>query len=173
MAPNFGTAPHAFITSGCSHFDLALPAQHRIPRPRKSLRRQLSSLTTISTLCVSVHRLLKANWPPPAVVAYFLTVPKLFQPHSTMLYRMSAARAAFRAASASNSSAVARSALCGNVFKAQLTSAARPSARLPAGSSKLALAAHKPVTTALVRYASSKSQPVRNFPRALKKTNFD
>ncbi|CRG84795.1 hypothetical protein PISL3812_01990 [Talaromyces islandicus] len=76
-----------------------------------------------------------------------------------MLYRMSAARAAFRAASASNTSAVARSALCSNVFKAQLTSAARPSARLTPGSSKLALAVHKPVTTALVRYASSKSQP--------------
>ncbi|KAH8697599.1 hypothetical protein BGW36DRAFT_169973 [Talaromyces proteolyticus] len=72
-----------------------------------------------------------------------------------MLYRMSAARAAFRAAANPNAAAV-RSAVSGNVFRAQLTSIARPSLRTPA--SKLALAVHKPVTTALVRYSSNKAQ---------------
>ncbi|EED24343.1 conserved hypothetical protein [Talaromyces stipitatus ATCC 10500] len=69
-----------------------------------------------------------------------------------MLYRMSAARAAFRAASSSNASAAVRSAVPRSVFRAQLTSAARQ--RLTS-TPNLALAVRKPVTTALVRYAST------------------
>lgn len=71
-----------------------------------------------------------------------------------MLYRMSAARAAFRAASSSNASAAIRAAVPGNVFRAQLTSAARQRLTSP----NLALAVRKPVTTALVRYASTTPQ---------------
>lgn len=72
--PNFGNAhPHAFITS-----DLVLPAQHRIPRPRKSLRRQLSSLTTISTLRISVLRLLQANWPRASCRCSLPNLPEAF-----------------------------------------------------------------------------------------------
>ncbi|KAL4782854.1 hypothetical protein BJX76DRAFT_331660 [Aspergillus varians] len=70
-----------------------------------------------------------------------------------MLYRQTAARSVLRALSSSNTS-VARSSLVNNVFKAQLTSSARSPAR-PTVSSRLALAAHKPVTTALVRYSST------------------
>ncbi|QGA17699.1 hypothetical protein EYB26_005374 [Talaromyces marneffei] len=68
-----------------------------------------------------------------------------------MLYRMSAARAAFRAASSSNASAAVRATIPGNFFRAQLTSAARQRLTTPS----LALAVRKPVTTALVRYAST------------------
>lgn len=75
---------------------------------------------------------------------------------ATMLYRTTAARSALRALSNTNAS-VARSSLAGNVFKAPLTSAARFPAR-PTSSPTLALAARKPVTTALVRYASSSSK---------------
>ncbi|EDP50521.1 hypothetical protein KXW98_008326 [Aspergillus fumigatus] len=67
-----------------------------------------------------------------------------------MLYRNSVARSVLRAISSSNAS-VARSTLSNNVFKAHLTS----SARFPARASSLALTTRKPVTTALVRYASS------------------
>ncbi|GFF27182.1 hypothetical protein IFM61606_02375 [Aspergillus udagawae] len=67
-----------------------------------------------------------------------------------MLYRNSVARSVLRAISSSNAS-VARSTFSNNVFKAHLTS----SARFPARASSLALATRKPVTTALVRYASS------------------
>lgn len=70
-----------------------------------------------------------------------------------MLYRQTAARSVLRAISSSNSS-VARSSLVNNVFKAQLTSSARSPAR-PSVSSSLALATRKPVSTALVRYAST------------------
>ncbi|KAL2866550.1 DUF3429 domain-containing protein [Aspergillus lucknowensis] len=70
-----------------------------------------------------------------------------------MLYRQTAARSIFRAISRSNAS-VARSSLVNNVFKAHLTSSTRSAAR-PTVSPSLALAAHKPVTTALVRYAST------------------
>ncbi|KAL4945383.1 hypothetical protein BDV06DRAFT_209491 [Aspergillus oleicola] len=73
-----------------------------------------------------------------------------------MLYRQTAARSVLRAISSSNAS-VARSSLVNNVFKARLTSSARAPAR-PTISSSLALTAHKPVTTALVRYASSSSK---------------
>lgn len=73
-----------------------------------------------------------------------------------MLYRMSAARAAFRAASSSNASTI-RSAIPGSVFKAQLTSSARLPARLTS-TPTLALAIRKPVTTALVRHASTVPQ---------------
>ncbi|GAQ08288.1 hypothetical protein ALT_5609 [Aspergillus lentulus] len=67
-----------------------------------------------------------------------------------MLYRNSVARSMLRAISSSNAS-VARSTFSNNVFKAHLTS----SARFPARTSSLALTTRKPVTTALVRYASS------------------
>ncbi|PKX92625.1 DUF3429 domain-containing protein [Aspergillus novofumigatus IBT 16806] len=67
-----------------------------------------------------------------------------------MLYRNSVARSVLRAISSSNAS-VARSTFSNNVFKAHLTS----SARFPARASSLALTTRKPVTTALVRYASS------------------
>ncbi|RDW57051.1 DUF3429 domain-containing protein [Aspergillus mulundensis] len=70
-----------------------------------------------------------------------------------MLYRQTAARSVLRAISSSNAS-VARSSLVNNVFKAQLATAARAPAR-PTVSPSLALAARKPVTTALVRYAST------------------
>ncbi|KAL4932216.1 DUF3429 domain-containing protein [Aspergillus undulatus] len=73
-----------------------------------------------------------------------------------MLYRQTAARSVLRAISSSNAS-VARSSLVNNVFKAHLTSSARAPAR-PTVSPSLALAARKPVTTALVRYASSSSK---------------
>ncbi|KAI9040946.1 DUF3429 domain-containing protein [Aspergillus affinis] len=73
-----------------------------------------------------------------------------------MLYRTTAARSALRALSNTNAS-VARSSFASNVFKAPLTSAARFPAR-PTSSPSLALAARKPVTTALVRYASSSSK---------------
>ncbi|PLN81430.1 hypothetical protein BDW42DRAFT_169054 [Aspergillus taichungensis] len=72
-----------------------------------------------------------------------------------MLYRTTAARSALRALSHTNAS-VARSSLVGNVFKAPLTSAARSVRPSPS----LALAARKPVTTALVRYASTSKEPV-------------
>jgi hypothetical protein len=73
-----------------------------------------------------------------------------------MFYRNVAARSALRAISSSNTS-VARSTLVNNVFKAPLTSAARFPAR-PTTSPSLALAARKPVTTTLVRYASTSSK---------------
>ncbi|GLB12338.1 hypothetical protein AtubIFM57258_010018 [Aspergillus tubingensis] len=73
-----------------------------------------------------------------------------------MLYRTTAARSVLRAISSSNVS-VARSALSNNVFKAPLTSSARYPAR-PTTSPSLALAARKPVTTALVRYASTSAK---------------
>ncbi|KAK1149454.1 hypothetical protein N8T08_006677 [Aspergillus melleus] len=73
-----------------------------------------------------------------------------------MLYRTTAARSALRALSNTNAS-VARSSFASNVFKAPLTSAARFPAR-PTSTPSLALAARKPVTTALVRYASSSSK---------------
>ena len=69
-----------------------------------------------------------------------------------MLYRTAAARSLFRAAASSNAS-VARSALTSTVFKAQLTSSARQSPLTHP--TTLALAARKPVSTALVRYAST------------------
>ncbi|KAJ5532504.1 hypothetical protein N7494_009056 [Penicillium frequentans] len=72
-----------------------------------------------------------------------------------MLYRNAAARSALRAISSSNAS-VARSALGNNIFKAQLTSSAR--AIRPTTKPSFSLAAHKPVTTALVRYASSSAK---------------
>ncbi|EAU35726.1 conserved hypothetical protein [Aspergillus terreus NIH2624] len=70
-----------------------------------------------------------------------------------MLYRTAATRSVLRAISSSNAS-VARSTLANNVFKAPLTSSARYPAR-PTTSPSLALAARKPVTTALVRHAST------------------
>lgn len=70
-----------------------------------------------------------------------------------MLYRTGAARSILRAISSSNAS-VARSTLGSQVFKAQLTSSALRTIR-PTGTPSFALTAHKPVTTALVRYASS------------------
>jgi len=69
-----------------------------------------------------------------------------------MMYRNTAARSVLRAISSSNAS-VARSSMGAPVFKALLTSSAR--AVRPAIKPSFALAAHKPVTTALVRYASS------------------
>jgi hypothetical protein len=77
-----------------------------------------------------------------------------------MLYRHTAARSVLRALSSSNAS-VARSSLVNNVFKAQLTSSARYPTR-PTVTPGLALTAHKPVTTALVRYASTSK--VRELP---------
>ncbi|KAI9932987.1 hypothetical protein MW887_009241 [Aspergillus wentii] len=71
-----------------------------------------------------------------------------------MLYRNAAARSVLRAISSSNAS-VARSTLGNNVFKAQLATSARHAIR-PTPS--MALAARKPVTTALVRYASTSSK---------------
>lgn len=70
-----------------------------------------------------------------------------------MLFRNVAARSTLRALQSSNAS-VARSALGNSVFKAQLTSSARSAFR-PAVKPSFALAAHKPVTMALVRHASS------------------
>ncbi|RAH40278.1 DUF3429 domain-containing protein [Aspergillus brunneoviolaceus CBS 621.78] len=70
-----------------------------------------------------------------------------------MLYRTTAARSVLRALQSSNAS-VARSALSNNVFKAPLTSSARFPVR-PTTSPSLALAARKPVTTALIRHAST------------------
>ncbi|KAJ5169478.1 Protein of unknown function DUF3429 [Penicillium coprophilum] len=71
------------------------------------------------------------------------------------MFRNAAARSALRAFSSSNAS-VARSALGNQICKAQMTSSARNLLR-PASSS-FALAAHKPVTTALVRYSSSSAK---------------
>lgn len=73
-----------------------------------------------------------------------------------MLYRNTVARSALRALSSSNAS-VARSAMGNQIFKAQMTSSARNLIR-PSVSPSFALAAHKPVTTALVRYSSSSSK---------------
>jgi hypothetical protein len=72
-----------------------------------------------------------------------------------MLHRSVAARSALRAISSSNAS-VARSSLASNVFKAPLMSSARHPAR-PTTSPSFAVASYKPVTTAMVRYASAKS----------------
>lgn len=72
-----------------------------------------------------------------------------------MLYRATAARSVLRAVSGSNAS-VARSVLGNPIFKAQLTSSAR--AVRPAVKPNFALAAHKPVTTALIRHASSSAK---------------
>jgi hypothetical protein len=71
------------------------------------------------------------------------------------MYRNAAARSVFRAISSSNAS-VARSTLGNQMFTAQLTSSAR--AIRPTVKPSFALAAHKPVTTALVRYASSSAK---------------
>ncbi|KAJ5899163.1 hypothetical protein N7495_003907 [Penicillium taxi] len=71
-----------------------------------------------------------------------------------MLYRNTAARSLLRAISSSNAS-VARSPLVSQVFKAQLTSSSRSVRPI---SPSLALAARKPITTALVRHSSSSSQ---------------
>lgn len=65
-----------------------------------------------------------------------------------MFFRATAARSALRAVSHSNAS-VARSSLSGGAFKAQLTTFTR------ATPTSLALATRKPVSSALVRYASS------------------
>lgn len=73
-----------------------------------------------------------------------------------MLYRNTAARSVLRAIQSSNAS-VARSSMGHPIFKAQLTSSARHAIR-PAVKPSFALAAHKPVTTALVRYASSSAK---------------
>ncbi|PWY87577.1 hypothetical protein BO70DRAFT_360182 [Aspergillus heteromorphus CBS 117.55] len=73
-----------------------------------------------------------------------------------MLYRTSAARSVLRAISSANGS-VTRSALSNKVFKAPLTSSACYPAR-PTSSPSLSLATRKPVTTALVRYASTSSK---------------
>lgn len=70
-----------------------------------------------------------------------------------MLFRTAAARAAFRAASSTNASAI-RSSIPRGVFKAQLTSSARQSTRLTSAPN-LSLAVRRPVTTALVRYNST------------------
>lgn len=72
------------------------------------------------------------------------------------MYRNAAARSAFRAFSSSNAS-VTRSALGNQICKAQMTSSARTLLR-PSTSPSFALAAHKPVTTALVRYSSSSTK---------------
>ncbi|RJE22521.1 hypothetical protein PHISCL_05128 [Aspergillus sclerotialis] len=72
-----------------------------------------------------------------------------------MLYRNVAVRSAFRALSSSNAS-VARSALTNNVLKAPLMSSARYPAR-PATSPSFAVTGYKPVTTALIRHASTTS----------------
>jgi hypothetical protein len=72
------------------------------------------------------------------------------------MYRNAAARSALRAFSSSNAS-VARSALGNQICKAQMTSSARTLLR-PSTSPSFALAAHKPVTTALVRYSSSSAK---------------
>jgi hypothetical protein len=72
-----------------------------------------------------------------------------------MLYRNAAARSALRALQSSNAS-VARSSLGNQIFKAQMTSAARNAIRPSAPS--FALATRKPVTTALVRYSSSSAK---------------
>lgn len=72
------------------------------------------------------------------------------------MYRNAAARSALRAFSSSNAS-VARSALGNQICKAQMTSSARNLLR-PSVSPSFALAAHKPVTTALVRYSSSSAK---------------
>lgn len=81
-----------------------------------------------------------------------------------MLYRNTAARSVLRAISSANAS-VARPSMGSPIFKAQLTSSARHAIR-PAVKPSFALAAHKPVTTALVRYASS-SAKVRVFAAAI------
>lgn len=72
-----------------------------------------------------------------------------------MLYRTAAARSVLRAISSPNAS-MARSTVANTVFKAQLTSSARSPAR-PIASPTMALAARKPVTTALIRHVSSAS----------------
>lgn len=74
----------------------------------------------------------------------------------TMLYRNAAARSALRALQSSNVS-VARSSLGNQIFKAQMTSSARNAIR-PSVSPSFALAARKPVTTALVRHSSSSAK---------------
>lgn len=75
-----------------------------------------------------------------------------------MLCRNSIARSVLRTISSSNAS-VARSTFSNNVFKAHLTSSARFPARPT--SSSLALVARKPVTTALVRYASTAAKDIK------------
>lgn len=70
-----------------------------------------------------------------------------------MFYRTTAARSLLRAATTSNAS-IARSTLSSTIFKAQLTSSARQFPRFQTPSS-LALATHKPMTTALVRFSST------------------
>ncbi|KAJ5476380.1 hypothetical protein N7475_002109 [Penicillium sp. IBT 31633x] len=73
-----------------------------------------------------------------------------------MLYRNAVARSALRAISSSNAS-VARSTMGNQISKAQMTSSARNLIR-PSFSPSFALAARKPVTTALVRYSSSSAK---------------
>ncbi|KAL1965082.1 hypothetical protein VTN77DRAFT_6142 [Rasamsonia byssochlamydoides] len=79
-----------------------------------------------------------------------------------MLFRTSAARTAFRALSSSNASAI-RSSIPRGVFRAQLTSSARQSVRLTSAPN-LALAVRKPVTTALVRYATTVAKKTDEQP---------
>ncbi|PGH11669.1 hypothetical protein AJ80_07036 [Polytolypa hystricis UAMH7299] len=83
-----------------------------------------------------------------------------------MLYRTAATRSFLRAANGANAS-VARSALSSTIFKAQLTSSARQFPLARPTTSSLALATRKPVTTALIRYAStkpSKDDPIVEDP---------
>ncbi|KKA21738.1 hypothetical protein T310_4259 [Rasamsonia emersonii CBS 393.64] len=79
-----------------------------------------------------------------------------------MLFRTAAARAAFRAASSANASAI-RSSIPRGVFKAQLTSSARQPARLTSAPN-LSLAVRRPVTTALVRYNSTVAKKAGHLP---------
>ncbi|EDN03683.1 DUF3429 superfamily domain containing protein [Histoplasma capsulatum] len=69
-----------------------------------------------------------------------------------MFFRTAVTRSILRAASSSNVSTT-RLALSGTIFKAQLTSSVRQPAVIHATS--LAVAARKPTTTALIRYAST------------------
>ncbi|KAI1909577.1 hypothetical protein LOZ66_006621 [Ophidiomyces ophidiicola] len=74
-----------------------------------------------------------------------------------MFYRATAARSLFRAAPSAANTSVTRSALTSTIFRSQFTVSARQ-APLPRPST-LALATRTPVTTALVRYASTGKQP--------------
>ncbi|EEP80463.1 conserved hypothetical protein [Uncinocarpus reesii 1704] len=70
-----------------------------------------------------------------------------------MFYRAAAARSLFRASPSAVNASITRSVLTNTVFKSQFTVSARQSPF--ARPSTLALATRKPVTTALVRYAST------------------
>ncbi|KAJ6149450.1 hypothetical protein N7471_000649, partial [Penicillium samsonianum] len=129
------TTPHHSVTSFLDILICSLP---------ESPRRRLCDQVIFRVYTLNLHSSTSVQLFQGQLAVYLPT-----------MYRNAAARSALRAFSSSNAS-VARSALGNQICKAQMTSSARNLLRPSAPS--FALAAHKPVTTALVRYSSSSAK---------------